>query len=1004
MPYDSALPPQFPASQSTLTISPRVVHYSETQQPGPEAVNQRGSVENIVPPRSRPLKFLIHKTYSKMLWRRAAKDQSSQAYQHVPPNEYSKSAAYREDANDQISQVYQHVPPVQYYQPAAYREAANTQNSQVYQPVPPTEYYKTATYKEEEIQKPPRRPKHSWASIIFTQVCGFLWIVPVAYLMYLNWSKYVIGPSAWCPRGNCEADPLAKDAVGKAQRYDKHDHNTLGALQFVAKALELWFIFVAGLLLYNVTMLLAAGNHGLPIGLLTSPVEFADPRSLIDTIRAANRSRHQRTTSVSIGSKFILGSFILLVAFMCLIVNLMGPAVAVLVLPTLQWVELEKNASHSLKTFHLGDMPESRVDDGMNGTVFPNCGEEWIRYRMFSCTDGAYAASLDTWVDATVAGNRQIVSYNNNTMWNGVSPEGRVFFTFNFTNNITDVAWAPNRQMLREISSDLDLFLDANSAAQSSDGQYVEQYVAETNDPTLMLDKTTVSTVTDDYKPYINSLQTLLKRQGPIAGALGNVYFPSNYSFTTLGDYKWVRCFEGYSSYLPGLDKFNGEASYTKCLKLGTDWSPTYQLSNFSVVGDNASASVNIYFSDKATYLAEGLDPKLLNACRTNSSSATGELCPWETIFDDDHLPDYMGAMRSNLLTVELTMPIEYPGQYVVLEAVTYVYNGTYTLDTSPVSNPNYLVQVDGLPDIAMAGLKPVTVDPDWLLAAWSVDYDGTLYANRSAATNLIRGLEAYFSNTAFSEQGSGGNYDYTSSYASYFATASAEPGDNLPSSTLGTFATETEFPSSVFSDFLQSSIPTETSGLFKRQESITSAVPTPTSTSSVTSILPVRPDDYENSDYNDGWYGASVNTDDPEQGPDDLVTFIYFSYLQALSMVSFDKNNLTAPNTDPHDTEHPTLNYWAQVHVWAYGLDSRTSKFGFAVAAAGCLCVIASTIMGMFVRRRQRSLTELIVAAIEHKHQGELDHANGDDALAARFRYRIQEDQTDGRVRFQPL
>ena len=845
--------------------------------------------------------------------------------------------------------------------------------------------------------------------------------------MYLNWSKFVIGPSAWCPLGKCAADPLANDAVGRAQRYDKHDHNTLGALQFVAKALELWFIFVAGLLLYNVTMLLAAGNHGLPIGLLTSPVEFADPRSLIDTIRAANRSRHQRTTSVSIGSKFILGSFILLVAFMCLIVNLMGPAVAVLVIPTLQWVELEKNASHSLKTFQLGDMPEVRADVGMNGTVFPNCHSDDITARRFSCNAGAYAASLDTWVDAAIAGNSQIVSYNNNTMYNGISAEGRVFFTFNATNNYTETAWVPNRQMLREISSDLDLFLDANSAAQSSDKQFMEDHIYETDDPSLLLEQTTVNTVTDDYKPYINSLQTLLKRQGPIAGAIGNVYFPSNASFTTLGEYKWVRCFEGYSSSLPGLDKFNDQTSYTKCLKLGRDWSPTYSLANFSALGENSSASVNIYFSDKATYLAKGLDPKLLNACRTNSSSTGGEICPWETIFDDDHLPDYMGAMRSNLLTVELTMPYDYPGQYVVLEAVTYVYNGTYTLDTSPVSNPNYLVQVDGLPDVALAGLQPVTVDPDWLLAAWSVDNDGSIYSNRSAAANLVRGLEAWFSQTAFSEQDFEADYGYTSSYASYIATASADPGEDLPSSTLGTFATETEFPSSLFtsgisatetgfpsnlfSDFFQSSTPTESSNLFKRQDFFTSATPTPTylaaastSYTSATSTAPVRPDDYENSFKNDGWYGASINTDEPDKAPDDLTDFIVFSYLQALSMVTFDKNNLTAPNTDPHDTEHPTLNYWAQVHVWAYGLDSRTSKFGFAVAATGCLCVIASSLMGMFVRRRQRSLTELIVAAIEHKHQGELDHANGDDALAARFRYRIQEDQTDGRVRFQPL
>lgn len=759
-------------------------------------------------------------------------------------------------------------------------------------------------------------------------------------------------------------------------------------------------------------MLLAAGDHGLPIGLLTSPVEFADPRSLIDTIRAANRSRHQRTTSVSIGSKFILGSFIILVAFMCLIVNLMGPAVAVLVLPTLQWVELAKNASHSVKTFHLGDMPEVRADVRTNARVFPTCSAADIEARRFSCNTGAYAASLDTWVDATIAGSSQIVSSNNNTMYNGVSAEGRVFFTFNATNNITDAAWVPNRQMLREISSDLDLFLDANSAAQSSDGQYIEQYTGTAeDDPTLVIDQTIVNTVTDDYKPYINSLQTLLKRQGPIAGAIGNVYFPSNSSFTTLGDHKWVRCFEGYTSYMPGLERFNEEDSYTKCLKLGRDWSPTYSLSNFSVLGENASASVNIYFSEKATYLAEGLDPKLLNACRTNSSSATGELCPWETIFDDYHLPDYMGDMRSNLLTMELTMPYDYPGSYVVFEAVTYVYNGTYTLDTSPVSNPNYLVQVDGLPDVALAGLQPVTVDPDWLLAAWAVDNNGTLYSNRSAATNLVRGLEAWFSDTAFSEQGSEADYGYTSGYASYLATASADPGENFPLSTSGLPATETQSASGTVLESAQSSTPTESSGVFKRQELVTSAIPTPTdlaaastSYTSATSTAPVRPDDYENTYVNDGWYTVTVKAGEPDKAPEDLMNFIYLSYLQALSMVTFDKNNLTAPNTDPHDTEHPTLNYWAQVHVWAYGLDSRTSKFGFAVAATGCLCVIASTIMGLFVRRRQRSLTELIVAAIEHKHQGELDHANGDDSLAARFRYRIQEDQTDGRVRFQPL
>lgn len=896
-----------------------------------------------------------------------------------------------------------------------WRRAAKDQSSQEYEYVPPTEL-KTAGYKEEEeVEKPIRRPKHSWASIIITQVLGALWLAPIGYLLYLNFSEFIIGPSAWCPRGNCAADPLAKDAVGRAQKFDKHDHNTLGALQFVAKALELWFLFVAGLLLYNVTMLLASRDHGLPIGLLTSPVEFADPRSLIDTIRAANRSRHQRTTTVSNGAKLILGSFILLVALMCLIVNLMGPAVAVLVIPSLQWRDLPKNASHTVQTFHLASMPYSRSD---GGTIFPDCYYVDIAVRNYSCNAGTYAASLDTWVDAAIAGNRQIVSSNNDTMYNGISPEGRVFFTFNATNNLTDIAWVPNRQMLRELSSDLDLFIDANLAAQASDKRYTYSAIVE-NDLTEEWDhinRTVVNTVTDDYKPYINSLQTLLKRQGPIAGALGNVYFPYNASLTTLGDKKWVRCFEGYRSDFPGLSTYNDDPSYTKCLKLGSDWSPTYSFANFTVFGDTASATVEIYFSDKATYLAEGLDKRLLNACRTNSSSTDNKLCPWDTIFDDTRLPEHMGALKSNLLTVELTMPEKYPGQYVVLEAFTYVYNATYTLDTSPVSNPNYLVKVSGLPDAAEVGLQPVTVDPAWLLAAWSADDGGAVYSNRSAAINLVRGLEAWFSQTAFDVQSDESYNNYTSTYDSFYETASTgltanvAPTGSVP---FTTGATGTQFTASdTLSEAFQSSTTSARFNVAKRQEPTTSPAPTLTdfSTAAATSYTQatitsaVRPDDYENSDYNDAWYQASTENFTVGKAPEDLTNFVYFSFLQALSMVSFDKANFTTPNEDPHDLEHPTLHYWAQVHVWAYGYDSRTSKFGMAVALAGCLCVVVATVLGFFVRRRQRSLTELIVAAIEHQHMGELDHANGNGDLAARFRYKIQEDQTDGRVRFHPL
>ena len=892
-----------------------------------------------------------------------------------------------------------------------WRRSPTGQGGQEYDALPPTGITaKTTGYKEEEIEKPDRtRPKRSWLWIIITQFLGALWLAPTIYLLYLNISSYVIGPSVWCPRGHCHPDPLASDAVGRAQIFDKHDHNTLGALQFVAKALELWFIFVACALIYHITMLLASSEHGLPVGLLTSPVEFADPRSLIDTVRSAVGSRHQRSVVISAGAKAKLSIFIAFVAFMCLIVNIMGPAVAVLVIPTLQWVNLPRNASHTLQAFHLGDVPVNRSDGGV---LFPMCSNYSIAYREYSCTADAYGASLDAWVDSTVASDSQIVDRNNGTMYNGISPEGRVFFTFNYTNNITNqVAWVPNRQMLREISSDLDLFTAASQAANSPDKQYifVNDELTEASNYTRYGETTVVDTPTKDFSAYINSLQTILKRQGPIAGALGNVYYPTNASLKTIGPDKWVQCFEGYFAFLPGLNAYNDDPSYTKCLRLGTGWDPTFENASFTVYGTNSSALVRVYFSEKATYLSEELDSDLLAACGINSTLTGPKRCPWNTIFDDNHLNSTMNTLRTNLTTVEITMPYDYPGQYFVLEAVTYVYNATYTLDTSPVSNPNYMAQVDGAPDPLTIGLEPVAVDPDWLLAAWSVDNDGALYSNRSVANNLIRGLEALFSGQSFDDADSLADNNFTSSYSRFSATATS--GEAFATDLPGSDATSTDASqateSATFSSAAQSSSPTSaTFNLDKRQATLTAAPTSATGTSAYTSTTitsAVRPDDYENIYYNDAYYDASSDSA-TEKAPIDLDNFIYFSFLQALSMVSFDKANFTTPHKDPKDPEHPTLHYWAMVHVWAYGLDSRTSKFGVAVASLGCLIVIASTLVGLLVRRRQRSLTELIVAAIEHQHRGELDHANGDGDIAARFRYKIHEDHMDGRVRFVPI
>lgn len=62
---------------------------------------------------------------------------------------------------------------------------------------------------------------------------------------------------------------------------EAEDHNLLGALQLVAKTLEVWFMFVAGSLVYDLAMLLARNSDGLPLRYYTPFVEFGDLRSII---------------------------------------------------------------------------------------------------------------------------------------------------------------------------------------------------------------------------------------------------------------------------------------------------------------------------------------------------------------------------------------------------------------------------------------------------------------------------------------------------------------------------------------------------------------------------------------------------------------------------------------------------------------------------------------------------------------------------------------------------
>jgi len=167
----------------------------------------------------------------------------------------------------------------------------------------------------------------------------------------------------------------------------------------VAKALEIWFVLIAVSLVYHLKMLLTVKGDGLPIGYLMLHREFSDILTLgqrVFWLSASSASRHGHWLYALVG----------FVALLTITANLMGPATAVLVLPTLGWSDLQ---------FHDGGTFGVMATSGplRNANVAAGCDISSLRAGNYNCTDSMYAASLDEWFASISAGNSQSESYGN---------------------------------------------------------------------------------------------------------------------------------------------------------------------------------------------------------------------------------------------------------------------------------------------------------------------------------------------------------------------------------------------------------------------------------------------------------------------------------------------------------------------------------------------------------------------------------------------------------------
>ena len=74
----------------------------------------------------------------------------------------------------------------------------------------------------------------------------------------------------------------------------------------------------------------------------------------------------------------------------------MGPATAVLVLPALPWKNTDLHVDHAFLSWNLSSGPAG-------DNVFPECTDGNLSRGQYSCNTDSYAASLDSWVDFTIA-------------------------------------------------------------------------------------------------------------------------------------------------------------------------------------------------------------------------------------------------------------------------------------------------------------------------------------------------------------------------------------------------------------------------------------------------------------------------------------------------------------------------------------------------------------------------------------------------------------------------
>lgn len=566
-----------------------------------------------------------------------------------------------------------------------------------------------------EILTKMRRGRRSWAWAIISQVISVLWLVPISVLLVFNFKNYVVGASVWCPRGRCSSDFLnnrISAAMARATQLDREDHDVMGALQFVSKALEVWFMFISTSLIYDVAMLFAKKGGGIPVGFLLTHLEFGDIRYILNPLLWTSPIPHPSgTRERKITAKLYI--FVVLAASLTILTNFMGPATAVLAIPTLQWIDTAQRSDA------IFNGTEAFTGPSFIGNL-PCCTPDDFDHFLYSCTLACVGSSMDAYalevepistqikMDAWVSNSLPILSQESGVQYAlNESYEG-------------DLTWVPNRQSVRDIGWDVALLQN-----------YDHDETFERQDP--------------DMWRYNNSLQTILHRQGVGFGFTSSCYLGNKTTMTVdiknKTDDREVICYSGWTPYDTSSYNFNGwndEGSYSKCFMSGYDWSGSANdFTNFYLNDSDSEdqAEVSYYFSSQSLYLDDQ------NHCLIEGSK---NQCNWEEDWTAPPSSEVKNRTANSLITEYKISNPTTPNERRWCDSHIYINYPIYTYDTNKISNPLSLVQMKNLTSFTDLG-EPQTLSMAWILAAWSADEGGTIGQNRPIAQGILKSLPAAY-------------------------------------------------------------------------------------------------------------------------------------------------------------------------------------------------------------------------------------------------------------------